>query len=125
MYLGSVPTVAASTARNAVGGSPTLRHPGGPRTANRVLVVPLADLAVVGLTACGGGRGSGQRAAYVQCMSQHGVTMPSRGNRPSTAPGTPRRDPSTAPPGVDQNAWTSARTACASLAPTRPADSGG
>src|SRR5882672_12539997 len=98
MYLGSVPTVAASTARKAVGGSPTLRHPGGtvhPRTANRVLVVPLAALAVVGLAACGGGRGSGQRAAYVQCMSQHGVTMPSRGNRPSTAPGSPRRDPNT------------------------------
>ena len=33
-------------------------------------------------------------------------------------------DPTKAPPGVDQNAWTAARAACASLAPTPPAAPG-
>jgi hypothetical protein len=96
-----------------------------PRTVRtRVLALPLAALAVVGLAACGGGR-SAERAAYAQCMSQHGVTLPDRDHRPSTAPGAPRRDPNTAPPGVDQNAWTTARAACAAQAPKHPADSGG
>jgi hypothetical protein len=58
-------------------------------------------------------------------MTQHGVTMPSRAERPSGAPASnaphPRRDPNVAPSGVDQNTWTTARAACASVAPSAPA----
>jgi hypothetical protein len=88
----------------------------------RWLAVPTALACAFSIAACGGGRhGSGERAEYMQCMSQHGITMPSRADRPTDAPASnaphPRRDPSVAPPGVDQNAWTTARAACASVAP--------
>jgi hypothetical protein len=72
----------------------------------------------------------------VSCLRQHGVTMPAhRGGRPPAgdanppaggagAPdGRPPHDPATAPPGVDQATWTSARQACAAYAPTSPAGS--
>jgi hypothetical protein len=42
-----------------------------------------------------------------------------QGGPPAGAQGQ-KRDMSTAPPGVDQATWTSARTACADLAPTPP-----
>ncbi len=90
------------------------------------LAVPTALLCAFSVAACGGAHhGSGQRGAFMQCMTQHGVTMPSRGPRPSGAPESraprPHRDPNTAPPGVDQNTWNAARAACASVAPSAPA----
>jgi hypothetical protein len=39
-------------------------------------------------------------------------------------PGGRQHDPTKAPPGVDQNTWTTARAACASLTPTPPAAPG-
>jgi len=90
---------------------------------------------------------SGQMQAFRQCLSEHGVTLAShpQGAGAGTAPGatsgatgaTPgatsgatdgsapagsgagrHRDMSTPPPGVTQQAWDSARTACASVAPS-------
>ncbi|HTF51965.1 MAG TPA: hypothetical protein VK735_31355 [Pseudonocardia sp.] len=91
-----------------------------------------------------GGAGSGahprsaQMQAFQQCLSEHGVTLASHprgaGAAPGAAPGaTPgatggsapagggagrHRDMSTPPPGVTQQAWDSARAACASVAPS-------
>ena len=79
---------------------------------------------------------SGQMQAFQQCLSEHGVTLAShpRGAGAGAAPGaTPgatdgsapagagagrHRDMSTPPPGVTQQAWDSARAACASVAPS-------
>jgi hypothetical protein len=65
--------------------------------------------------------------AYTACLSQHGVTMPSRGNRPSGAPsGRPSRGAggggfgfgNQPPAGVDAATWQQAQQACASLRPS-------
>jgi hypothetical protein len=93
-------------------------------------------------TAESGGAGSGthprsgQMQAFQQCLSEHGVTLASHprgagaGAAPGAAPGATggsapagagtghHRDMSTPPPGVTQQAWDSARTACASVAPS-------
>lgn len=92
---------------------------------------------------------SAQMQAFTQCLTSHGVTMPAHthgapaggtapaaGSAPAdgsapTAPATGttgaparqaghHRDMSTPPPGVSQATWDSARTACASLAPSHP-----
>ncbi|GAA1795288.1 hypothetical protein GCM10009835_11670 [Planosporangium flavigriseum] len=71
--------------------------------------------------------------AYTTCLSQHGVTLPSRGPRPSGRPtdwpsGRPTARPSDGaggrfgfgnqpPPGVDATTWQNAQQACASLRP--------
>jgi hypothetical protein len=139
----------------------------------RWLAVPIVALSVVGLAACGssdstaetsstsasttgtaapGGEPAGM-AAFQQCMSEHGVSRPSRpdgaaggaaggasggvpaggvpaGGESAGEPGGPggpggaHHDPTKAPPGVDQSTWTTARAACASLAPTPPAAPG-
>ncbi|MBI3226672.1 MAG: hypothetical protein HYZ39_16625 [Mycolicibacterium cosmeticum] len=79
---------------------------------------------------------SGDRQAFRDCMTQHGVTMPEHGPGgghgehgpgpegrpdgppPGGAPGAGQAPP--APPGVDQGTWDSAHQACASLAPAHP-----
>jgi hypothetical protein len=88
---------------------------------------------------------SEQMQAFQQCLSEHGITLASHprgagaapGATPGAAPGaTPgaapgatdgsapagagtgrHRDMATPPPGVTQQAWDSARSACASVAP--------
>ncbi len=93
--------------------------------------------------------GAADMSAWVQCLVEHGVQMPSGGPRgalPGSPPsGSPTDRPSDAalpsdrptggpggafpagpggatglPPGVDEQAWQSAQQACAGLAPTRP-----
>lgn len=109
--------------------------------------------AVALLAACGGGSkpaasadptstGPATFQAYLACLSQHGVTLPSESARPrptfSFSPGTrPGRspgtggfgggrgfggggfglDPNNPPAGVDQATWSAALTACQSLRP--------
>jgi len=105
------------------------------------VVVPLAALTLLGASACGSGGAhprSEQMQAYRQCLSEHGVTLASHPRDAGAAPGaTPgatdgstdgsapagagagrHRDMSTPPPGVTQQAWDSARAACASVAPS-------
>jgi hypothetical protein len=119
----------------------------------RVAGLVFAGVAAVGLlTACGGGSGkqaasssssssSSGFQAYVACLSQHGVTLPSFSPRPrpsvrvSRSPGTDGfggggfggggfvgrgglGDPNTPPQGVDAATWSSALSACQSLRPT-------
>jgi len=107
---------------------------------------PLAALTLVGVAACGSHSGSGsgapdsahprsaQMQAFTQCLASHGVTLPARSHDAGTPPsaaadGTAADgsggggrghggDMTTPPPGVNQQAWDSARAACASLAPT-------
>lgn len=91
---------------------------------------PLAALTVLALSACGSGSHphGAARQAFVQCLSAHGVTLPQRtpGTAPSASSGGAghHRDPSVAPPGVNQQTWDSARAACASTAPTPPSTAG-
>jgi hypothetical protein len=114
---------------------------------SRGFAVPIVALSVVGLAACSSGGSTGRSssapgsadgtgepagmAAFRQCMTEHGVTRPARtggaggGSREHAGgPGGVHRDPAIAPPGVDQNTWTTARAACAGLAPTPPAAPG-
>lgn len=119
MPVTALPTRAVPTRADPTCAALTRRH-------TRLIAVPAALVCAFSIAACGGGHhGSGRRGAFMQCMTQHGVTMPSRGPRPSGAPESraprPHRDPNTAPPGVDQNTWTTARAACASVAPSAPA----
>lgn len=123
----------------------TPTHIGRPGRPVRWVVAGAAALSLLGVAACGtggaapsgstgGAAGHGARRqqmqAYSQCLSQHGVTLPKRGA--GTPPGGaaapasgaaapagahPHRDPSQPPPGVDPQAWSSARAACASVAP--------
>jgi predicted small lipoprotein YifL len=114
-----------------------------------LIAAPLATATLLSLTACGSSGGeqpssdtgaSASTAAqagpermrpFLQCLASHGVTLPARpehgagGPPPSGAPAPagerPKpRDMSTPPPGVDQQTWTTARSACASLAPSPP-----
>lgn len=77
---------------------------------------------------------------YVQCLASHGVTLPTRpsngapppsnGAPPPDAPAAPAgekhrpHDMASPPPGVDQQTWDSAKSACASLRPTPPSTAG-
>jgi hypothetical protein len=111
---------------------------------------PLAALTLFGVAACGssGGAAAGAAAAdgsghprsaamqaYTQCLSSHGVTLPARTHgapADGAAPAAPatgatpgqgggrHHDMSTPPAGVSQASWDSARSACASLAPSHP-----
>jgi hypothetical protein len=116
--------------------------------------------AVTMLAACGGGSGNPAAGAgapsgtagfqaYVACLTQHGVTLPSQDTRgrPSFAPGTrPSRspggggfggrggsfgggfgltDPNNPPAGVNPATWSAALTACKSLQPTLNRGDGG
>jgi hypothetical protein len=80
-------------------------------------------------------------AAYTACLQRNGVTLPTRGPRPSGS-GSPRPRPSgtgrapgggfgggflgtQAPAGVDQQAWTRAMAACASVRPSFSRGPGG
>jgi hypothetical protein len=57
--------------------------------------------------------------AYVQCLSQHGVTLPAH-HQPGTAPSSGgHHAPGTPPAGVDPQTWSAAQTACASVRPSR------
>jgi len=122
----------------------------------RIGAVALGAVCLAALAACGGkasgtgstaaaaGAGAGGMQAYVNCMSQNGVTitMPSGGpgggmppsgrmptGRPSGAPrsGRPSGGPSGGPggggmmkpSGVDDQTWQKAQQACASLRPSR------
>jgi len=129
-------------------------------------VVPAVLVAAVVLAACGSGgsstaAGSASGAAsssasasrgqfgaafqaYTGCLTQHGVTLPSRGPRAGGFPSGPRPSAfpsgvrpsgfrpgfgggffgSTAPSGVAPSAWASATKACASLRPSFAAPSG-
>jgi hypothetical protein len=80
--------------------------------------------------------GAGQQfAAYTQCLQRNGVTLATRGPRPSGATFSPRPRPSgsrgfgggfggggffgtQAPPGVDPATWQKAIQACASVRPS-------
>jgi hypothetical protein len=84
------------------------------------------------------GGGASGFAAYTDCLRQHGVNLPTgrpsgqRSGRPTDRPSGVRPSGggrgggfggggffgSEAPPGVDQNAWDSARKACASELPS-------
>ncbi|HEY2205909.1 MAG TPA: hypothetical protein VGH99_15660 [Pseudonocardia sp.] len=155
------------------------------RRSLRWFAVPVAALSVFGAAACGtpsntaattgsaaqggtqgaeGGAAPAGMQKLINCMGEHGVTMPSPGGdgpggqggsgRPGGGGGTPpagdgssdggpdgsadgaggasgpgggkgsangaRPDPATAPPGVDQATWTTARKACAAYAPSEP-----
>ncbi|UJL30019.1 hypothetical protein HZU38_05845 [Mycolicibacterium vanbaalenii] len=90
---------------------------------------------------------SGNHDAFVQCMTEHGVSAPPGGGHsgppPEGAPGPPPEDaggppgspadgaggphgspadgsPPPAPPGVDQQTWDAATQACGSLMPGPP-----
>jgi hypothetical protein len=106
------------------------------RRARLLPVAGLAALSLIGVAGCGhDSGGGGQRhpamQAYRQCLSQHGVTLPARqhgGSMPSSMPGMPgmaKHQPGTPPPGVNPDTWNSARTACASLAPSHAAKPSG
>jgi hypothetical protein len=93
------------------------------------------------------GQGGGGLQAYTTCLSQHGVTLPSRGPgmRPSRAPGErPSRQPGARPSGrpggggfggggfgdqppagVDAATWQKAQEACASVRPSGGPRGGG
>jgi hypothetical protein len=76
-----------------------------------------------------GGQGGGAQA-YVACLRQHGVNLPtpngSRGPRPSNRPSPGASGGNRGgfgfgdqpPPGVDQQTWTQAQQACASVRPS-------
>jgi hypothetical protein len=89
---------------------------------------PLAALTLFAVSACGSGAhhhgNSAARQAYTQCLSAHGVTLPHRTPGSGGHTAGQHRDPSVAPAGVNQQTWTSARTACASQAPTPPSTAG-
>ena len=96
------------------------------------VAAPLAAATLFAVSACGSGAhhhgNPAARAAYTQCLSTHGVTLPhhtpgSGGSGGQHTAGQ-HRDPSVAPAGVDQQTWTSARAACASQAPTPPSTAG-
>ncbi|WP_338090726.1 hypothetical protein [Planosporangium thailandense] len=90
-----------------------------------------------GATAASSAPGQGGFQAYMTCLSQHGVTLPSafpRGNRPSGRPSVrPTDRPSDRPSGgfggrfgfgnqppagVDAQTWQNAQQACSSLRPS-------
>lgn len=136
------------------------------RAARAVGLVASCVTAVTMLAACGGGSGTGNPPAapgptgtasfqaYLTCLTQHGVTLPSSATRPrpSFSPGTrPSRspgpggfgggfggggrgfggggfgltDPNNPPTGVDAATWGAALTACKSLQPTFNRNGGG
>ena len=133
--------VAAVVGRGAHSLEATLRY--GWRIAGSVLA--MAGVATL-VAACGGGddgatnagEGQGGFAAYQACLSQHGVTLPSRatgrprpsgagvpgsapeggGTRPSDRPGGGFGGGFGMPEGVDQETWRNAQEACASVRPT-------
>lgn len=121
--------------------------------AGRVVALAASCVAAVSLLAACGGSGKPAAAAdtrtnaagiqaYTACLSQHGVTLPSRsaqarpsftfspGTRPSRSPGSGGfggggrgfgggfTDPADPPAGVDAATWAAALTACRSLLPT-------
>jgi hypothetical protein len=129
--------------------------------AGRLAALAASCVATVALlAACGGGSkpaastadptntGAAGFQAYLACLSQHGVTLPSQaararptfsftpGTRPTRSPGSGfggggrgfgggggfgggfNFDPNSPPTGVDQATWSAALTACKSLQPT-------
>jgi hypothetical protein len=123
------------------------------RAARAVGLVASCLAAVAMLAACGGGAGTPAASgtpsggavgiqAYLACLTQHGVTLPSEATRPrpsfsftpgarsSRSPGSGGfgggsggrgfglTDPNNPPAGVDAATWSAALTACRSLQPT-------
>jgi hypothetical protein len=114
----------------------------------RLVVVAFALATVAGSAAACAGGGSTPAAtqpssgpgaafqAYMACLRDHGVNMPSRGPRPTVRPSDfptvrPTARPSVRPsgrggfgfgdqppPGVDADTWNKAQQACASLRPS-------
>lgn len=148
----AVPVIALSVVGLTACGSGSVA-PAASGTGTAAGVATVADAAAGVATAAQDGAGTpAEMVAFDECMSEHGVTRPERpagaagspdggsggpagdqrpaGPRPggggaaANGPGGTRPDPATAPPGVDQNTWTTARAACASLAPEPPAAPG-
>lgn len=140
---------------------------------SRLVAAPVGVVALVGLAACGtstdttaaasdagtstgapAAQGSGGEpsdsamAAYTNCLSENGVTLPERPTRgggapdgsggtppsgapaapedggrdggPGGGPGGPGGTPGEAPEGVGADTWAAAQEACAALAPAPP-----
>jgi hypothetical protein len=123
---------------------------------NRLVLLIVSIASAGALAACAGssttstptpvsGQGGGGFQAYATCLSQHGVTLPSRGTgtRTSRAPGArssrqPGARPSgrpgggfgfgsgdQPPAGVDAETWQKAQAACASVRPSGGPRGGG
>jgi hypothetical protein len=121
---------------------PSERGPKVRKTAHRVLLIGCVPLI---LAACGSSSASGSvgstsssvpkssatasRTAYTNCLKQHGVTLPSRGNGATGPPAGGGGIPSGTPPSSNNPAFQKASNACKSLRPSGgfggPSGSGG